>query len=187
MLQYKIYICFLFKAIRKRMTINVVLIRIDDRYIHGQVTYSCVKAYNINEIWVISDKVFNNPILKQIQITTAPVGVKVQIFSVEEACKRALGEHNDDPSRRIFLIFDSPKDLEEFMTRTGIQIDTVFVGSMAYKDGKKKLTNTVYVSEEDIRYFKLLISKNVKFVYQQYGVAVAAQENLNNKLLSFGR
>ncbi|MEM1606398.1 MAG: PTS sugar transporter subunit IIB [Fervidicoccaceae archaeon] len=35
----------------------VKLIRIDDRYIHGQVTVAWVMCYSVNEIWVVDGKI----------------------------------------------------------------------------------------------------------------------------------
>lgn len=35
----------------------MIILRVDDRYIHGQVTTSWVRRFGIKEIWIVSDSV----------------------------------------------------------------------------------------------------------------------------------
>jgi len=69
----------------------MVILRVDDRYIHGQVTVSWVRAFKIREIWVVSDEIANDEFLSMIQKSSAPPGINVKILRLEEAIKE-LGQ-----------------------------------------------------------------------------------------------
>ena len=56
---------------------NVVLARIDDRLIHGQVVTGWLKLTNGNKIYIVDDKLKNDAMMKTILKTAAPVGTKV--------------------------------------------------------------------------------------------------------------
>ena len=64
---------------------NIVLTRIDDRLIHGQVVTAWIKQYPINKILIIDDELSQNRLMERIYKAAAPMGVEVLIQSVSEA------------------------------------------------------------------------------------------------------
>jgi len=159
----------------------IVLVRIDDRYIHGQVTYSAVKASGANEIWVVSDKLYKNPVLKKIQLAVAPKGVKVEILSLSDAIEKIKSREHEEEDRRIFIITESPKDTLTLIDN-GLKIDWINVGAMAWKQGKVRIAPTVHVDGEDIKYFMELVDRGIDLIYRQYHLTVAPPVNLNSKI-----
>ena len=57
---------------------NIVLIRIDDRLIHGQVVTQWIKDTNGNRILIVDDKLVNDRMMMRILKAAAPPGVKMQ-------------------------------------------------------------------------------------------------------------
>jgi mannose/fructose/N-acetylgalactosamine-specific phosphotransferase system component IIB len=80
----------------------IKVVRIDDRYIHGQVTVGWVNTYGIDEIWVVDDKLATNEFLKKIQLAMAPPGKKVEIITIQEAIGK-LNNKDYDPSKNIMI------------------------------------------------------------------------------------
>ena len=58
---------------------NIVLTRIDDRLIHGQVVTAWIKQYPINKILIIDDELSQNRLMERIYKAAAPMGVEVLI------------------------------------------------------------------------------------------------------------
>ena len=51
---------------------NIVLTRIDDRLIHGQVVTAWIKQYPINKILIIDDELSQNRLMERIYKAAAP-------------------------------------------------------------------------------------------------------------------
>ena len=66
---------------------NIVLIRIDDRLIHGQVVTQWIKDTNGNRILIVDDKLVNDRMMMRILKAAAPPGVKVEVMTVADAEK----------------------------------------------------------------------------------------------------
>ena len=65
---------------------NIVLTRIDDRLIHGQVVTAWIKQYPINRILIIDDELSQNRLMQRIYKAAAPMGIEVLI----QACTQAI-------------------------------------------------------------------------------------------------
>jgi len=142
----------------------VVLLRVDDRYIHGQITAKWMQRVNGQAIWVVSDALGKNPVLKSLQESLAPPGSKVKISSVNEALKECASVDKGD--ERVVLLVASPEDALTVM-KNGIGVDHVNVGQMGFKHGKKQVSKTVSVDANDVKAFKEIIKMGVRLEYQQ--------------------
>ena len=138
---------------------EIVLARIDDRLIHGQVATVWSKATGCKRIIVCNDDVANDEIRKILLKQVAPPGVKAHIVSVDKAIKvyNNLKSEND----KVLLLFTNPKDVLK-MVDEGVDIKSVNIGGMSFKRGKKQITNAISVNEEDIDSFNKLYSKGIE-------------------------
>lgn len=55
---------------------DIMVARIDDRLIHGQVVTAWIKSYPINNILIIDDLLAQDQMMQSIYKAAAPVGVK---------------------------------------------------------------------------------------------------------------
>lgn len=62
---------------------GIVLVRIDDRLIHGQVMTSWLNYTGANKIMVIDDGVAEDPFMKSVLKTCVPANVKLATFKVD--------------------------------------------------------------------------------------------------------
>jgi len=142
----------------------IKLIRIDDRYIHGQVTVSWVNHYRINEIWVVDDKIATNPVLKQLQLALAPPNVVVKILSVKEAIEEA--KKSDKNPNNIMIITPNAVIALRLIKEGNIKIDWINAGQSAWNPGKIILVKSFAASQDDINAFKELHAMGIKIIYQ---------------------
>ena len=143
----------------------IKIVRIDDRYIHGQVTVGWTRAYNVNEIWVVDDTLASNPMMKQLQIALAPPGTKVEVLKVNEAIEK-LKTKNYNDKNNIMIIVAKPKDCLRIFKEAGKIIDWINVGQSAWKQGKILVVKNFAVSDEDVRAFEELAEYGIELRYQ---------------------
>lgn len=138
---------------------NIVLARIDDRLIHGQVATIWSKETRCERIIVCNDEVANDSIRKTLLTQVAPPGVKASVVDIEKAirvCKNAKYE-----GVRALLLFTNPTDVLR-MVEGGIDIKSVNIGGMAFKEGKKQITSAISLNDKEIESFKKLNEKGIE-------------------------
>ncbi|NAZ24594.1 MAG: PTS transporter subunit IIB [Thermofilum sp.] len=141
-----------------------IIIRIDDRFIHGQVTAAWTKKFGANSIWVVNDKIASNPALKQLQVMLAPPGIAVEVLKVEEA---AIKIKNVNNTLKILMLFENPVDVLAFIEKSGINIEWVLLGQMGYRAGRVKVEKTFDIGPEDQKALLKLLDMGIKLYYQQ--------------------
>ena len=89
---------------------DVRLVRIDDRLIHGQVATVWAKETGIERIIVVSDTVAKDELQKFLLIQAAPPGVKANVVPVDkmfEVFYNVLFINT-----KVMLLFTYPQDIE---------------------------------------------------------------------------
>lgn len=137
---------------------DIQLIRIDDRLIHGQVVVGWVKALGIQRLVVVNDAIAKNSMQKTLMEMAVPSGLKVSFYSVAEAVA-ACGQEGE--KARCLLLFSNPRDVLVFAEQGG-PLSSVNVGGMHFGEGKNQVCRTVCVSPEDIEAFKGLRKRSVE-------------------------
>jgi len=137
----------------------IVLSRIDDRLIHGQVVEGWVNYLKATRIFVADDRVASNPFQRSIMELSVPQGLKVSICRVEEICGQLRAETID--ADRIILLFSNPADALRAM-ESGLDCQTLNIGGMHYVPGKHKLMDVLSVDDADLAALKKLAAKGIR-------------------------
>lgn len=114
---------------------NLLLVRIDDRLIHGQVMTAWMKTLPAKQIIVVDNKVAKDDFMLFVLQNAAPSGIKVIALTEDEALQKLQGGL-DVPS---FVLAKSPLSLKK-LVENGIDIKAVNIGGMGMKAGR----TTVY-------------------------------------------
>jgi PTS system mannose-specific IIB component len=138
---------------------KIGLTRIDDRLIHGQVATRWTKETNVNRIIVVSDEVAKDHVRKTLLTQVAPPGVTAHVVDVD---KMVRVWNNPKYGRdRVMLLFTNPTDVLRVVEQ-GVDIKTVNIGGMAFRQGKTQVNNAVSVDEQDIAAFRKLNERNIE-------------------------
>lgn len=132
---------------------EIKLVRIDDRLIHGQVTTIWSKVTHCNRILIVSNEVANDELRKLLLKQVAPLGVETNVITVEKMIQII-----DDPrfdGVKVLMLFTNPKEVLE-VVEGGVNINSINVGGMSFREGKIQITAAVSVNDEDIKAFKQL-------------------------------
>ena len=141
--------------------------RVDDRLIHGQVAVKWSKELQISRIIVASDSVAKNAVQVAALKGAAPAGVKAAILTIEKA--RAIINDPRSKDMRILLVSNTPQDL--LAVYKGIEERPVLnVGNYGRLNGpignKKKISDSVYLAEEDEQTIREFASMGVEVIHQ---------------------
>ena len=142
---------------------NVVLIRIDDRLIHGQVVTGWVKKTDCKSILVVDDQVAKDVFMQRVLKAAAPPKMPVEAKSVADASEWLSQEGS--AGERILILVKVPETIERMQER-GLVFDEVILGGMASKAGRKKFNKNVSASEEEVACMKRIMERGTKMLFQ---------------------
>lgn len=127
----------------------IVLMRIDDRLLHGQVAVGWTTALNANVLFIANDEVKNDRIKAVAMDLAKPNNVKLYIRSINEAGE-IVQKFDKAIKSRVIIIVNKTKDALEVIKNSGGSIKSLNVGGLRHSEGKRKLTDLVAVDELDI-------------------------------------
>jgi len=138
---------------------KIALARIDDRLIHGQVATVWSKETKCQRIIVCNDDVAKDEIRKTLLTQVAPPGVQSHVVDIEKAVRVINNPKYENDI--VMLLFTNPTDVLR-LVEAGIDIKSVNIGGMSFKEGKTQVTGAVSVNDQDIKSFKVLNDKNIE-------------------------
>ncbi len=137
----------------------IVLVRIDDRLIHGQVVEGWLKPLRANHIVVVSDAVARDRYQQILFSMAVPSAIKVSTFSIEETAAKILEGYFEKD--RVMLLLSAPQDAVRLIN-SKVKFSSINVGGMHYSSGKRQLLRTLSVNESDISALKEIGGKGIE-------------------------
>lgn len=146
---------------------KVVLGRVDERLIHGQVMITLSQKDGVNSIFVVDDVVYNEPFMKDLYKSAGNRTGKKTIVLNEERAKYYWDEYNFKDYNCILVA----KTVDVFynLVKQGVVVDEINVGGIAKKkESDLMVTKSVYLNKEDAEKLKdMRDNYGVKNVYFQ--------------------
>lgn len=142
---------------------NILLTRIDNRLVHGQVGVTWTSTIGANLLIVVDDEVAKDEIQQKLMgITADTYGFGIRFFSIEKTI--AIIE-KAAPHQKIFLICRTP-DIVRKLIEGGVPLKDVNVGNMHFSEGKKQISSKVYVDESDLDDLRFIKRSGVNLFIQ---------------------
>ena len=138
---------------------KIVLARIDDRLIHGQVATIWSQVTGCERIIVCDDEVAADAIRSTLLKQVAPPGIKSSVVDIEKAVR--VYNNPKYEAAKCLLLFTNPTSVLQ-MVEAGVDIKSVNIGGMSFKEGKNQITGAVSVNDKDIEAFKKLNEKGIE-------------------------
>ena len=135
---------------------SIVLTRIDNRLIHGQIVGEWAGTVGANLLVVVEDDVANSDVEKTVmKIAADSLGLATRFFTVDQTIETI---HKASASQKILLICKTPKTVRRLI-EGGVGIKKVNVGNMHPSPGKKRLSDKVYADAEEVEDLEFIKSK----------------------------
>lgn len=137
---------------------NILLTRVDNRLIHGQVGVTWVNHLGANLILVANDAVSKDPVQQSLMDMVVPDAIATRFFSIEKTIKVI---DKASPKQKIFLVCKTPQDALR-LVEGGVKITEVNIGNMHFSEGKEQISSTVSLDEDDKKTLRKLHELGIK-------------------------
>lgn len=131
---------------------NILLTRIDNRLIHGQVGVTWVNHIGANLILVANDQAADDPVQQNLMEMVVPDAISTRFFTIQKTIDVI---HKASPSQHIFIVCKNPQDVVK-LVEGGVPIKKVNIGNMHFGSGKTQISSTVSLDENDKIAFRRL-------------------------------
>jgi PTS system sorbose-specific IIB component len=136
----------------------IVLVRVDDRLIHGQILEGWLPSTRAQELLVANDAVARDDLRKMIMQSATPYSVELVIDSVEKIA--SLCTESDAADVRRMIIVDNPTDALR-LKRAGVPFDSLNLGNLRTNDVTVCLSRSVAVGDETLRALRVIMDEGV--------------------------
>lgn len=137
---------------------NSILVRVDNRLVHGQILEAWVPYFRADCIVVLNDDVAGDVFRESVIRMVVPSEIEVQVHGVEE-----FAEHFNPGEwsgrRTIVLIRDIRDALRAF--RKGFSFSRINIGNVHNDDGKCCVTASIFLDELDVKALNELVESGV--------------------------
>lgn len=131
---------------------NIILTRIDNRLIHGQVATQWTGSIGANLLLVANDEVAGNTMRQGLMDMAAPAGAQTRYFTIQKTIDII---HKANDKQKIFIICENPQDVLK-LVEGGVPIKKLNIGNMHMAEGKRQVATSVAVDDRDVAAFKRL-------------------------------
>ena len=142
---------------------ELALLRVDERLVHGQITMFWTRRVGANLILAVNDAVAGDPMQKTIMEFAAPANTGLEILSVEEVMTKI--KENAWPGKKALLLVKTPIDVLRLID-LGLELDFINVGGVRHPDATIKLTKEVSATQEELEAWKKLDTIGIKIEVQ---------------------
>ncbi|SFR14244.1 MULTISPECIES: PTS galactosamine transporter subunit IIB [unclassified Enterobacter] len=144
-------------------TPNILLTRIDNRLVHGQVGVTWTSTLGANLLVVVDDEVATDEVQQKLMgITADTYGFGIRFFSVDKTINVIS---KAAPHQKIFLICRTPAIVRQ-LVEGGVPLKEVNVGNMHFSEGKKQISSKVYVNDQDLADLRFIKHSGVNVFIQ---------------------
>lgn len=144
-------------------TPNILLTRIDNRLVHGQVGVTWTVTLGANLIIVADDLVAEDNLQQQLMgVTAKSSGAGIRFFTLQKTIDiiNKAADH-----QKIFIVVRTPAEVRKLI-EGGVPIREVNVGNMHFNKGKKQLSKKVYVDDKDLEDLRAIKNMGVDVYIQ---------------------
>lgn len=136
---------------------NVVLARIDDRLIHGQVMTGWIQYSQASEVVIVDNVVAKDEFTKMIMKSAMPKKIALSVLNEKQAVEYLLGEETVK-GKKYFILVKTPQVILNLMN-AGVPIGEVCIGGMGAKPNRKSFYRNISASEEEKQCFQDIAAK----------------------------
>lgn len=162
---------------------KIVLARIDERLVHGQVMTNLSKSAGANAIFIVDDATAKDDFMKTIFISSGSrTGLSVKVMSIADTLK--YWEDSQFDNFKVILLVKTI-DVIDQLIRGGLEMDALNVGGIAKKPGTEYVIKAVGINKEQAQVLKDLNEEHGLEVYFQ-AVPSQTRVELKDALKIFG-
>ena len=129
----------------------IALVRVDNRLIHGQVVEAWLPYLKVQRVVVADDEAAQSPLIRAAMGLAIQDSVEVKIEPLSAVDFRAL---SSDPTKTLLLLRDVAAVLSA--RRAGLALPRLNLGNVHYGSGRRQVSASVFLSQDELDQLKLL-------------------------------
>lgn len=137
---------------------EIGLIRVDSRLIHGQVITKWLNYSKANVIVVVDDELSKDSFMSEIYKASAPNGIIVEILSIDDFMKNT-GTHKYS-NKRLLILLKNIETVYELYLRQ-FKMEHIQLGGLPSGVGKKAIYKAIFLNEEEINKLRDIANSGV--------------------------
>ncbi|MGL1862291.1 MAG: PTS sugar transporter subunit IIB [Pseudodesulfovibrio sp.] len=142
----------------------MTLVRIDNRLIHGQIIETWIPYTGAKIVIVADDALAADDLQQEIMSLAIPQTVE-SIFVSIEGLAAEVEKIGSDNSSSILVLFSNCPDAKRAF-ECGFGFEVLNIGNVHYSPGKKQISPSVALSDDDESCLKLLSKKGVELDFR---------------------
>lgn len=128
----------------------IIFARVDDRLIHGQIVQAWLPELNVDEVLIPCAKHRAALLNKNLLRLSLPYEYELTVLD-----SHACVQYARLSKKRIFVLLATLQELADLI-QDGLQIKSVNIGGMHFKENAQKLAENVFLDEDDKRWLKVI-------------------------------
>ena len=136
---------------------SIVLARIDNRLVHGQILAAWVPALDVDSILVVDDELARNDLARDAMELAIPPDVQFAVTPVAQA-SAALARIGGGHRTMILLrdVADASRALD-----AGLPLTCLNLGNVHFADGRRSVSPAVHLSSDEISVLESISGRGV--------------------------
>lgn len=143
----------------------MILVRIDNRLIHGQIIETWLPYTGARVLIVANDELANDILQQEIMSLAIPQTVRSSYVNVELLADEVRLNTSKINSDSILVLFSTCSDAKRAFD-AGFEFDILNIGNVHYSPGKKQVSPSVALSDEDESCLRQLFRKGVELDFR---------------------
>lgn len=140
----------------------IKMIRVDYRLLHGQVAVSWTSTLGADALLLVSDTVRDDPLRMETLRLAKPAGIKVVVKSTADAIEVLRSGVTD--KYKLFVVCETVQNAAAIVK--AFNVKQLNLGNIAFADNKVKLSNAIYVDENESASLKEMVDAGVDVFVQ---------------------
>jgi mannose/fructose/N-acetylgalactosamine-specific phosphotransferase system component IIB len=128
---------------------GLLLVRVDNRLVHGQVLEAWLPAIDAQGILVADDEAARNTLVRSAMSLAIPPRVTFQVLPVAKAAELLRPGGQGAPSPRTLLLLRDVRDAVA-LARGGVALPKLNLGNVHFASGRKQVSASVYLDAAEM-------------------------------------
>lgn len=124
----------------------IILVRVDDRLLHGQIICAWVPFMKADALLVASDEAAEDRLVSEIIEACGCTGLNVYVKKINDAASY-IGEGGLKNKRVILIVGDLRDAMRVY--EEGLHFAALNLGNVHHEENGRKITSSVFVNSED--------------------------------------
>lgn len=141
----------------RRESMPILLARVDNRLVHGQVLEAWVPRLGVDTLLVVDADLVDDPLQRAVLESLDRPGLQIRLETPAAAARSLEGPLRD---RRVMVLFRGLGGAVDAMDG-GVRFAELNLGNVHPAEGSRAVTASVYLSAEDEAAIRVLLARGV--------------------------